>query len=87
MKKKNTVYEDREEKRRKSVERHTVVCPHCGQTVLDHMRECPHCKEKLPLSGYQPLSDAKIKKIRIITWSVGAVVAIAVVVCYLLFWK
>ena len=84
--KKNTVYEDREEKRRKDIERHTLACPHCGKPVLDHMTECPHCKEKLKPTAYQPLSDEKIKKIRIITYSVGAVVAIALIV-YLIFFR
>ena len=34
----------REEKRRARVEKHVIICPHCGKNVLDHMSECPYCK-------------------------------------------
>lgn len=80
MKKGNTVYEDRELKRQRDIERHSLACPHCSKPVLDHMTECPHCKGKLTPVGYQPLSDEKIKKIRIVTYTIGAIVAIAVIV-------
>ena len=86
MKKKNTVYEDREERRQRDLARHTTICPHCSRPVLDHMTECPHCKGKLEPAGYQPLTDAKIKKIRIITYTIGAIVAIGVIV-YLIFFR
>lgn len=79
MKKRTTVYEDQELKRQKTLEKHTVLCPHCNKPVLDHMTECPHCKGKLTPRGYQPLSDEKIKKIRIVTYSIGAVVAIGII--------
>ena len=85
MKRGNTVYEDQELKRQREIEKHTVLCPHCQKPVLDHMTQCPHCKQKLEPRGYQPLSDEKIEKIRIITYSVGAVVAIAIIVCIILF--
>ena len=84
MKKGNTVYEDREEKKRRELEKHTRTCPHCGGSVLDHMTECPHCKGKLSFSRYQPLSDEKIKKIRIITYSIGAIVAVGIILYLLL---
>lgn len=80
MKKGNTVYEDREEKQKRQAEKHTLACPHCGQPILDHMTECPHCKEPLVPAGYQPMSDQKIKKIKLITFSVGMVIAIALIV-------
>ena len=84
MKKRTTVYEDREERIRKDLERHTVSCPHCGEPVLDHLKECPRCKGKLTPKAYEPLSDEKIKKIRTITYSIGAVVAIAIILYLLL---
>lgn len=88
MKKKHTtVYEDREEKRRKYYEEHVTLCPHCGAEVLDHMTQCPHCKKELTPKGYRPLSDKQIKKIKLITFSVGMVIAIAVLVCWYIFWK
>ena len=85
--KKTTVYEDREEKQRKYVEKHTVLCPHCGAEVLDHMTECPQCKEKLTPKGYTPLTDKQIKKIKLITFSVGMVIAIVVLVLWYIYWK
>lgn len=86
MKKRNNVYEDREERRKKDIERHSLACPHCGKQVLDHMTECPHCKGKLETKAYQPLTDAQIKKIRIITYSIGAVIAVGIIV-YLIFFR
>ncbi len=85
--KKTTVYEDREEKQRQYAEKHTVCCPHCGEKVLDHMTQCPHCKGQLTPAGYTPLTDKQIKKIRLVTFSVGMVIAVAVLVCWYLFWK
>lgn len=85
MKKGNTVYEDRELKKQRDLERHTVVCPHCGRPVLDHMTECPYCKEELPKTGYRPLSDEKLKKIRIVTYTIGGVVAVALIVILSIF--
>lgn len=83
--KKNTVYEDREIKRKKDLERHSLACPNCGQPVLDHMTECPHCKAKLSPAGYRPLSDEKLKKIRIVTYSIGALVAVGLIVFLIFF--
>ncbi len=80
MKKKNTVYEDRDEKRAERLNRHMVACPYCGTPVLDHMTQCPHCKKELKPVGYQPLSDQKLKKIRIVTYSIGAVVTVVIIV-------
>lgn len=85
MKKKTTVYEDEEEKRRKDFERHAMLCPKCGQPVLDHMTECPHCHAELTPSGYRPLSDEKIKKIRIVTYTVGALVAVGLMIFLIFF--
>ena len=85
MKKGNTVYEDRELKKAKDLERHTLACPKCGKPVLDHMTECPHCKEKIKSGGYTPLSDEKIRKIRYITYTIGAIVAIGIIVWLIFF--
>lgn len=85
MKKGNTVYEDRELKKQRDLEKHTVVCPNCKRPVLDHMTECPYCKTKLPKTGYRPLSDEKIKKIRIVTYTVGGVIAVLLIVLLSIF--
>ena len=85
--KKTTVYEDQEEKRRLYAEKHSLPCPHCGESVLDHMTKCPHCGGALEPRGYTPLSDQKIKKIKIITFSVGMVIAIAFLLVYFLVFR
>ena len=82
-----TVYEDQEERKQKYAEEHFTECPHCGEPVLDSMRKCPHCGGELTPKGYQPLTDEKIKKIKIVTFSVGMVIAVTIVVLYLVFWK
>lgn len=87
MKKKTTVYEDAYRKEQEYRKKHTVTCPHCGKEILDHMTECPHCKEKVSPKRYQPLSDEKIKKIRIITYPVVIIIAVVVLVLYFTLWK
>ena len=87
MSKKTTVYEDREERRRKYEQEHMVQCPHCGKPVLDHMTKCSHCGGKLEPRGYTPLTDKQIKKIKRITFSVGMVIAVAVLLLYFLVLK
>ncbi len=84
--KRNTVYEDREIKRQKGLEKHSIVCPHCGKPALDHMTECPHCKGKLTPRGYVPPDEKKLKIIKIISYSVGTVVAIGLII-YLIFFR
>lgn len=86
MKKGNTVYEDealKEEARRKKtaerLKKHTVSCPHCGEDVLDHMTKCPHCGGELTPLGYKPMNEKLQKKIKIVTYSVGAAVAVAII--------
>lgn len=87
-----TVYEDKaekEEKRRQKrlerLQKHIVKCPHCGEDVLDHMTKCPKCGGELTPRGYTPMSDAKRKKIRAVTYTIGILVAVAVVVTVLVF--
>ena len=91
MKKGNTVYEDRaekEEKRRAARaeynEKHTILCPHCGKNVLDHMTKCPHCEKELKPAGYQPMDLKKIRKIKLIGYGICIAVAVIVVVCILI---
>ena len=87
---KKTVYEDKAEKeaaRKKKQEArmqsHIVKCPHCGADALDHMTKCPKCGGELTPSGYTPMSEEKRKKIRTITYTIGFIVAVAVVVIVL----
>ncbi len=84
MGKKNTVFEDREERKRKYAEEHFTQCPHCGESVMDHMTQCPHCGGALEPKGYKPLTDKQIKKIKIITYIIGMAVAIGVLLVYFL---
>lgn len=84
MKKNSNIYEDREERQRKYAEEHFVECPHCGEGVLDHMTKCPHCGGELKPKGYQPLTDQQLKKIKRITFAIGMVIAVAVLLVYFL---
>lgn len=81
--KKTTIYEDKKEK----LEQRTRACPNCGYPVLDHMTQCPRCKAELTPSGYQPMSDEKIKKIRRITYSIGAVISVIIIILIIVFKK
>ena len=85
--KRTTVYEDREEKRRRYAEAHFVECPHCGEGVMDHMTKCPHCGGELKPKGYQPLTDKQIKKRKIIAYAIAVPVTIAILVLYFVFKK
>ncbi len=83
--KKNTVSEDRAEKeearRRKMqarIDRHTVICPHCGKKALDHMTACPHCGGELTPAGYRPSDGKRMKKIKTVCYAVGIAVAIVI---------
>ena len=88
MSKKNTtVFEDKEEKKRKYAEEHFTQCPHCGEGVMDHMTKCPHCGGALEPKGYKPLTDKQIKKIKIITYAIGIPIAIGFLLLYFLVWK
>lgn len=68
-----------EEKRQRRIQRHIRNCPNCGQEVLDHMTKCPACGAELRFS-YRPMDEKKLKKIHTITFIVGMVVAIGVIV-------
>ena len=92
MGKGKSVYEERAEKEaaRKAkaqarMEKHTVVCPHCGKKALDHMTECPHCKGALEPSGYYSRDDKKYKKVRYICYGVMIAIALVAVVLFIVF--
>ena len=80
-KKRTTVYEDQEEKKRKhrqNFERHLVPCPHCGEKVLDHMTKCPKCGGELTPRGYNPMNEKTMKIVKIVLYSVCIAVAVAI---------
>lgn len=82
-KKKTTVYEDQEEKRRKhrqNFERHLVPCPHCGEQVLDHMTKCPKCGGELVPKGYRPMNEKTMKIVKGVLYTVCIAAAIVIVV-------
>ncbi len=92
MKKKTTVYEDRaakeearKKKRQAQIEKHLVVCPHCGEKVLDHMTKCHKCGGKLVPRGYTPMDDKKIKTIRGIFWGVTLAVIVVTIIVVMLY--
>lgn len=87
MKKRELSPEERAEKeeelrakQRARLQKHVVICPHCGGEALDHMTKCPCCGGELQPAGYRPLKESTRKKIRIVTYTIGAAVAIAIVV-------
>lgn len=64
----------------KRLQKHVVICPHCGAQMLDHMTECKKCGGELTPKGYSPMmSDDTRKKIRIIVWIVLSVLAILII--------
>ena len=87
MKKRTTVYEDRAARREHDLSRHTLSCPHCGKPVLDHMTECPHCKGKLEPTGYYVSDEKKLKKIKTITYIIGGVISVAIIILLIVFRK
>ena len=65
----------------KRLQKHIVICPHCGKQALDHMTECPSCHGRLEPKGYTPMiEEAKLKKIRLIVGIVLSVAAIALII-------
>jgi len=69
--------------KRTNLEKHTVPCPYCGKAVLDHMTECPYCKKPLTPRGYQPMDERTFKKRRLISFIVGAIATVAIIVVIL----
>lgn len=84
---KNNVYEDRQakeerrrEKRKAKLEKHVVVCPHCGKNVLDHMDKCPYCEGELTPKGYRPMNEKVMRRVKIISSAVLIAVAVGIAI-------
>ena len=65
--------------KKSNLEKHIVVCPHCGKQALDHMADCPHCGKELGNNVYRALDAALKKKIKIALWIVLGAAALALV--------
>ncbi len=66
--------------RSKSLQRHIVICPHCGAEALDHMTKCPKCKGELTPTGYRPMNGNGMRTFKRVAWIIGFVVAVFIVV-------
>ena len=66
--------------RSKSLQKHIVVCPHCGAEALDHMTKCPECKGELQPKGYRPFDRDGLRKFKRAAWIVSLVLAAVIVV-------
>jgi uncharacterized membrane protein YvbJ len=66
-----------------NTEKHIVKCPHCGKDMLDHMSECPSCHEKIE-HKYSPMDEVRLKRVKMITNVVGAIIAIGLIVWILI---
>jgi len=65
----------------KRLQKHVVICPHCGKQALDHMTECPSCHGKLVPKGYQPMFEEKtMKRIRLIVGIILSVAALVIII-------
>ncbi len=52
-----------------------VRCPRCGKEMTDRRSPCPHCG----YYGYIPMSEAQIKKTKLILYPIFAVAAALVI--------
>ena len=68
-----------EKKRSASLQKHIVLCPHCGKEALDHMTKCPSCGGELSPRGYDPRNDEKLRPVRRVLMIMFGVLAAAVV--------
>lgn len=75
----------RKQKREARLKSHVVACPHCGKEVLDHMTKCPYCNREITPVNYRSMSAEKRRAIQKVTYAVGAVVAIVVIILLLVF--
>ena len=64
---------------------HVVTCPACGAEALDHMTKCPKCGAELTPTGYKPMDEKRKKRIRAVTYTVGAVIVVAAIVLVTVF--
>ncbi|MBE7088960.1 MAG: hypothetical protein E7370_05560 [Clostridiales bacterium] len=63
-----------------------IICPYCGEKYSEERGVCPNC-HKTPYgdsNGYTPMSDEKIKKIRL---TIGVVLVAVFIAVYLLFFR
>ncbi len=49
-----------------------IQCPRCGKLLEDRHGACPYCG----YDGYIPMSEAQIKKIKLILYPIAIVLAI-----------
>ena len=61
-------------------ERHIVQCPACGRDILDHMTRCPFCDAEVEVGGPKPMSEATLRRVKLIALIVGAAIALAIVI-------
>jgi len=66
--------------RQKSIQRHLVKCPHCGQDALDHMSVCPVCEGVLQPLMREARSDEQLRNtkntLRVIGFTIAALLVL-----------
>ncbi len=58
-----------------------INCPRCGKPLEDRKSPCPHCG----YAGYIPMSEAQIKKTKLILYPVFAIIAIFIIIFFWFF--
>ena len=58
-----------------SNQNHDVRCPRCGKEMTDRKSPCPHCG----YHGYVPMTEAQIKRTKLILYPVFAVAAALII--------
>lgn len=72
--------EERRQKRLAQLEKHAVVCPHCGGKALDHMTKCPHCGGELVPTNYnRTLSEKARRRLKTAGFILGLVATVVVI--------
>ncbi|MBQ7379460.1 MAG: hypothetical protein IJW70_07285 [Clostridia bacterium] len=61
----------------------TIRCPRCNSTLESRRGACPHCG----YDGYIPMSEAEIKRTKLILYPVFAIAAAAVILAVWLLGK
>ncbi|NCA67245.1 MAG: hypothetical protein EOM87_04180 [Clostridia bacterium] len=69
-----------EKKKLTNLEKHIILCPHCGKKALDHMTVCPYCEGELIPVGYRESNPATRHKIKITLWIVLLIAAAAILI-------
>ena len=75
--------EARRARERERLQKHIVVCPHCGGDALDHMTQCPYCGGELTPRGYRPMNENTARKLKTVGTVIGFAVAAIVVIVVL----